>query len=156
VLEKEFNRFVHRHLASEVEYSAALARQFGFDIPKEYDLAFKGRTFSNSDGTFELAFILRLNDYPCRFQVKLPTGDDDRTDLTGDLSRCAGELISRWIDRHPECIPQREDSQKVLRFLGSLGDSSDEVMHLAAAKSANGATYVQTDVGEAFTKGRDQ
>jgi hypothetical protein len=143
MLEQELNNYIHKVVAKEVEYNAALARQFGFDIPKSYELGFSATSgpIDRAGTLWEMVMTLRLNDFTWLFKIKLPGAGraEDDSDLVPDLFRAAGELVARYIDEHPEVKPDSDISKTVLELMSKLG--SDEEFHKRAVTTAETATY---------------
>ena len=98
--EEETKDFVHKHIAREVEFSAALARQFGFAFPKEYALGFTSDMgpVDEERRKWWLVTKIRIDDFSHEFKVKLPSFDYEDSDLNGDLGFKSGSG-----DRYQSC-----------------------------------------------------
>ncbi len=142
-MQDKLNSFIHKHLAKEVEYNAAIARQLGFKMPTNYDLGFSSESGPvDLEGTrWWMVLRLRLDDFSHEFSIKLPGFAHEDTDFVGDLFRCTAELVSRFITAHPEIKPDKATAQEVVKLLERFG--SDEEAHKKAMGAADTATYTK-------------
>ena len=115
-----------KSLARDVEYSAEVARQVGFHIPAEYDfkLAIE-RVFD--DGVLGL----RMGINEAMFVRNWDPKDAE------DLARIGAEVVSRYIDATPACVPELQVNEVELR----LARLSEDKVASAAAKAARNGKY---------------
>ena len=141
-LQNEINTLVHKHLAKEVEYSAAMARQLGFKMPTNYALGFSAETgpVDMAQRDWWMVLRLRLDDFSQDFKVRLAGFSNEDVDLAGDLTRCSVTLVAMYIDANPGIKPNKESSQEILKM---LSDTGEEEIHRRAAATSDNATYTE-------------
>lgn len=142
MLQQALNQFIHKRLAREVEWNCALARQFGFKVPTHYEFGFAARMHATDpyQSSFCLKMTLRLDDHTEQFNVAMPASDFEDSDdkFIVDLFRCAGVLVARYIEVHPELGPdslEAGDIQKKLQRLGSEDELTKRALEIAESAS---------------------
>lgn len=143
MLQEEITRIIALTLAKQIEWSAALARQFGFLIPEDYELGFQCEALSEGRKSW-IGLRIRLNDLSHEFVVPLLDSDDDPGFLRG-LDRAAMETVMSYIDAHPETRPSREDADEIVARLKLAYESCARDEHLSdrASEVADAATYTE-------------
>ena len=90
--------------ARYVEYAASIAREFGFRIPAEYDVA---TSAMNTRSQFVVEYRLRLNDVTHEVVVRFPNPDEgisryqrDHAALVEKMQHACAELVLKYAQAH--------------------------------------------------------
>lgn len=139
MLQEHLNDIIAKTLAKQIEWSAAMARQFGFDFPKKYELGFKSSiVYSGEDSLIDI--IIRVNELS--FNYKITIGD-----LSAGIDRAAMETVGRYIDAHPEIKPDGATAQEVIEMLSlmeaSNPETAEDILVDRAGEIADSATYTE-------------
>jgi hypothetical protein len=102
-MDKDLQQKIATTMARHVEWTAELARQFGFPFPKEYDFGL--RIIEHADQRDGIMF-LRINNITYRRKVLWPQAGMAEVDrFAEELVRVAGELVHHYIDTSDLKIP---------------------------------------------------
>ena len=142
MLKEELTRIIAKTLAKQIEWSAAMARQFGFLIPEDYELGFKSESLSEGRKSW-IGLRIRMDDFSSEFIV--PLGDDGDDFLRG-LDRAAMATVARYIDTHPEVRPSGADADEIvarLKLVYKTASTGAENFSDRASEVADAATYTE-------------
>lgn len=130
-LQDEINRMMAKKLASEVAYGAELARQFGFRIPRDLEFGFAATLVQCGRNSYEYKVSIRLLDVTHKFRC---AGSIESLDgFIESCTREAGNIVSRYIDAHPEVKPSPDEAAEIAK---RLGPATEDVMHEVAVDRA--------------------
>ena len=145
MLQEELTKIIAKTLAKQIEWSAAMARQFGFLIPEDYELGFQSEALSEGRKSW-IGLRIRLNDCSSEFVVTVSLDDDDDPGFHLGLDRAGMETVMRYIDAHPEMRPSSADADEIvarLKLVYETASTGAEHFSDRASEVADAATYTE-------------
>ena len=132
-------------LAVKVEWCAELYRQFGYQFPKDYEIALSIQDRWTKGGKRMLDLNLRVGDVREKVSIIPPmTASMDEIDrFRSKLDNAAIDMTTRYMNAHKEFLLDDTSLEEIHEKFRAAGEEGEVAMMEKAATAARTAKYTE-------------